>query len=101
MPCYTINLVTIELKQENIDLILQTLEEMNLNPIYSKKYQDISTTIGSFDLKNKKVIINEKYQKTLNNFKVNYSKNALRLAAKKNRWVLRDKQNNKYVAVKY
>lgn len=101
MPCYTINLVSIELKQENINLVMETLQQMGLNPILNASKNFISTTIGNFDFTSKQIRVNRRYTGKVNQFKVNYSKNALKLAAKKNKWILKERSNNKYVAVKY
>lgn len=103
MPCYTQNLISIELKAENIELILQTLKEMNLSPYYNKKYNTIGTSIGTFYLDNKKVSIDKYYMNKFNQFKVNYSKNVLKLATKKTKWTLKkdNTKKNEYLAIKY
>jgi hypothetical protein len=99
MPCYQVNLVSLELKAENEELILKVLGAMKLAP---RKYGDsISTTIGTFNIDSQKVDILESQLNTFNRFKKNYAIESIKIAAKKNRWTLKQKTVNKFVANKW
>lgn len=99
MPCYEVNLVSIELKQENLELIIKTLKELKLFRYISQ--ENIETYIGKFDLSTKTANIDSRYLQQFNQFKQQYSKNAIMLAAKKNKWIVKEKSKNKFVANKW
>jgi hypothetical protein len=99
MPCYEVNLVSLELKAENEELVLKVLGAMKLSPM--KYGNSISTNIGTFDLDSQKVDILESQLNTFNRFKKNYAIESIKIAAKKNRWSIKQKTATKYVANKW
>ena len=102
MPCYQMNTVTMEIKAKNADMIIEVLEEMNLRPVPNQWRTRIQTNIGEVDL-NTGTFETQNYNSDIvNQFRVEYSKKALKVAAKKNKWVVKKRAGkNKFVAKKW
>jgi hypothetical protein len=91
-----------EIKAKNLSLIMEVLEEMNLSPDYVKPTNQIRTAIGTFDLDTGKADVSAYNADMVNKFRVEYSKKALMVAAKKNKWVVKKRTGkNQFVAKKW
>lgn len=101
MPCYQINLVTLKFKAQNVDLIMKVLEDMKLRPKYDEKRKVIYTSLGEFNLNTGEVETPSYYAKKVNDFRVNYSMEVLKVAAKKNKWVVKQRATRQFVAKKW
>lgn len=99
MPCYQVNTVSLKFKAKNIDLIIDVLKLMNLNPLH--RNDKISTNIGTFDLKTGNVTVRQNNIEEVNKFRINYSEAILQKAAKKNKWILKKRSQQEYVAKKW
>lgn len=104
MPCYSIQLMTVEFKNKNIDLLKQALNKLEYKFIeydsclifrddYNKVYT-INFNKGVVETKRGNTDI-------INKVKRMYSKQTLIKASKKNKWALRNINTNKYRAIKY
>lgn len=88
-------------KAKNVEVIINVLGKMKLAPKYNEKLQQINTSIGTFDLNTGQAKVRSSYKNLVNDFRVEYSKNILEIAAKKKKWVLKKRATNKYVAKKW
>jgi hypothetical protein len=102
MPCWEVNLVSVKFNAANRDLIIETLKRMDLNPNLSNNKLKIFTDIGTFNLDTGEVETESWNVPEVNKFKVEYSKTALMLAAKKNKWIVKKRSGkNQFVAKKW
>lgn len=102
MPCWEVNLVSVKFNAVNTELIIETLERMNLNPNLSNNKLKILTNIGTFNLDTGEVETESWNVSAVNEFKVEYSKTALMKAAKKNKWIVKKRSGaNQFVAKKW
>lgn len=101
MPCYEINTVSLEFKAKNIDVIVEVLNEMDLRPLVSSNKKSISTRIGTFNLESGSVEVQSWNAGKVNQFRVKYSEKILKIAATKNKWVVKRTAERKFVAKKW
>jgi hypothetical protein len=105
MPCYQVNTVTLEFKAKNSELIIKTLEEMNLRPehhyVARTQSQWIDTRIGRFNLDTGTVETRDYNADIVNKFRRKYSENVIKVAAKAKKWVVKKRSQNQYVAKKW
>lgn len=100
MPCWEVNTVSLDFNAKNLELMIQTLQEMGIT-VHSKNTNYINTSIGTFDLRSGKVDVERRYRRTVNDFRVNYSKNVVKAVAKKKKWVLKQRSQKVFVAKKW
>ena len=99
MPCYEVNLISLELNANNQKLAMKVLQDMTQRPV--KKGNIIYSQLGNFDLKNGKAIVDYRKQSQFNQFKQLYSMETIKIAAKKIRWQLKREKLNRFVANKW
>lgn len=101
MPCYEINTITLKFKAKYFYIIMLVLEKMNLNPTSTVDKLRIFTDIGEFDLRNGKAIVRKQFADIVNQFRINYSKEILSIAAKKKKWIYKERGKNQFVVKKW
>lgn len=102
MACYTVNLVSVEFKAKNEDILIQALNSLGWN--FRKIGQAIYVGMlgGIIDLEKQSARIDETGQSRLNELKREYSKQVLLTAAQKKKWVLKQmKEQNKFQLRRY
>lgn len=92
MPCWEVNTYTLAFKATNVKLIMEVLNDMRLNPRYDETYNEIDTSIGTFNLNTGKVDVNERGNRKINSFRKRYSKKVMEVAAKKFKWNIKRKK---------
>ncbi len=102
MPCYTVNLMTVEFNMKNINILKKALEKLGYNYRYGEKTNqlDIPSMNASFDLKNQNVSIPRYYSDDLNKIKRAYSETVVEEIAKKKKWIIK-KMGNKLQLRRY
>jgi rRNA processing protein Krr1/Pno1 len=96
MPCYTVQLTTVEFKAKHSDILEKALEALSLSYSYLNNNQ--ISIIGSYltiDLANQKVRMARNETSLVNRIKQEYSKQAIQLAAAKNKWIVKKLADNK------
>jgi rRNA processing protein Krr1/Pno1 len=96
MPCYTVQLTTVEFKAKHSDILEKALETLSLSYSYLNNNQ--ISIIGSYltiDLANQKVRMARNETSLVNRIKQEYSKQAIQLAAAKNKWIVKKLADNK------
>lgn len=106
MPCWEINLMTVEFKIENIDLLLEILKELGYSFNVSDSrisFRDKQGRSYTIDTINKRVTMERSGSKIINEIKRKYSKKVMENMAKRNRWAVRTNpsSHNKYRLVRY
>jgi len=98
MPCYQVNLYSVEFKATNINILISALKSLQ----WDYDINDNIVYIGSslrINLDTQKAETNN--QDLVNRLKRQYSKESVKIAAKKKGWILQKKSENQYIAVKY
>lgn len=100
MPCYEINLATVEFKVKNIGLLERAIYALKWN--YAINGSRVTTSMGiTIDLNDQTVSYPSGQQDVVNRLKQEYSHEVIKQAAKKKRWILSNKGTNKYIARRY
>jgi len=99
MPCYEVNLMNVQFKVENVELLLSSLK--NSGQSVYRVGEDL-VYIGSYTKINlREGTITGTDMKFINSIKRGYSKEVVKVAAKRNKWILQTKGESVFVAVKY
>lgn len=101
MPCWEVNTVTLKFNAKSTDMLMSVLKELKYNPRLATNNKSIYSDIGTFDLEAGKVETESWNSNRVNEVRKKYSEAALMLAAKKNKWVVKKKSANQYVAKKW
>ncbi|MBW8001793.1 MAG: hypothetical protein FVQ80_07185 [Planctomycetes bacterium] len=100
MTCWQVNLISVEFKVGNIDYLKKALTDLNIN--YSSHDNTIINTRGIlFKLEEGQVETQALYIGELNKIKRQYSKVVVEDVAKKKRWVIKNKGQNKMELRRY
>lgn len=105
MPCYQVVEVSVEFKVESVERLKKTLERLGHS--FSVLGSQIKTFIGqkefTFDLDREKLTFDNSFEskEVINQIKRKYSELALEEVAKKRRWILKNKGENKFAFIKY
>jgi hypothetical protein len=105
MPCYEVNLISVELKADNIDYLEKALKNLKLiNPLHKISEKDIKTglelTTGDvIDLTNNTITSTSRYR--VNEIKREYTKTCVQEVSKKKKWFLKQMADNKFVAKRF
>lgn len=106
MPCWEVNLMSVEFKNKNLDVLKEALKQLG----FTFMVNDLNNTVtfndkvgNNYTIRMNIGAIETRYGKksSINQLKQEYSKVVVQKAAKKNRWALRSMVANKYKAVKY
>ena len=91
MPCWEVNLISVEFSGKSVAL---------LRAIGAKEVRAGVWQVGEVTIDTKRGVAKGEQSK-INSVKRAYSREAVRMAARKKGWTLTKKANRKYVAVKY
>ena len=97
MPCYTVQLTTVEFKAKHVEILRAALDSMKLRYSYNESSQKIKI-IGSYlsiDLAAQKVVCERNETSLVNRIKQEYSRQAIQAAATKNKWIVKQLASNK------
>ena len=105
MPCWEVNIYSVEFKAENRSLLKKALNEVNEN-IVNETSDYVVTRNLEIDFINKKAVdtsFDPQRAKVarINKLKQTYSRLAVMEAAKKNKWAVRPVTKTKLQAVRY
>lgn len=101
MPCWEVNTVSLKLVAKNTEMIMEVLDSLDYAPNLSSNKRFIYSRIGTFDLEAGKVETESYNSGRVNEVRKKYSEAALMKAAKKNKWVVKRRSPNQYVAKKW
>ncbi len=105
MPCHQINLISLKFTVKSRDRLIKSLKDLGYG--VTDCGNTIFTTSMEFNLKAGKVIIEtSRFSQNntadlVNRVKRKYSENTLKDLAKKKRWALRQREENKYAMTRY
>ena len=91
MPCYEVNLVSVEFKAENKDLLFKALDSLFINFNFNEKYKEVTFRNGYIDLKNNEITCES--TSFANSIKRAYSLKAIESIAKQKRWIMKNNGN--------
>ena len=97
MPCYQVNLISVEFKAEHLDLLEKAAISQNL----SFRKSGNTVYIGRMEFNTASQTIVGRNQSDINALKRSYSEQVVKTAAKRNGWTVQKKQVGSYVACKY
>jgi len=100
MPCYQMNLVSVEFKAANEAILIKALEALNIAYQYDKNLNIISIQGIVIDLAKQNVETTRSGFETVNQIKRQYSQEVITEVAKKKRWIMKQ-QANKIQLKKY
>lgn len=105
MPCYQVNLMSVEFLAENLDLLEKAVRAEG--GTFQRYGDSVEIRLHgrslTYDIKGQKMIT-EQYgnvSSEINALKRAYSREVVQKAAKKNHWSLRSNGVNQYIATKY
>jgi len=107
MPCYEISLTTVEFKVKNLDLLEKAIADSlgwNYSIIAGSTGVCVINIVGkgiTINLKDQTITCSDRQQDLVNRLKQQYSHEVIKQAAKKKRWILSSKEQNKYIARRY
>jgi len=102
MPCYTINITSVELSMRNKNLLLETLGALGFR-VLENDYIIKASMRGqsiSMNLETGQAELPQSAQGLFNQIKRTYAGKAIQQVAKKRRWILKQ-HGNKLTATKY
>lgn len=97
MPCYTVNLVSVEFQAKHIDLLESAAKSLG----WSYQVYGNQVNIGTVQIDLKRGIATSYSQSSINKLKQEYSMQAVQLAAKKQKWFIKKKTENKVELRRY
>jgi len=98
MACYTVQLTTVEFKAQHADLLKQALTSLQLQFTERTTATHIIKIVGSYltiDLTNQQVVCERDETSLVNRIKQQYSLEAIKLAATKNKWIVKQMADRK------
>lgn len=96
MPCYTVNLVSVQFQVKHLDLLKQAATKLGLS-VYER---GTTIVLGTMEYNTTTEQIRGR-QEQINLLKREYSETAVKAAAKKHGWSLQQKTEKKWVAMKF
>ena len=99
MPCYEINLMTVEFKAKYKEILILALKKLGYEP--SELNKKVYAANFTFDLQNQKVSFPKGFTNPMNEIKRKYSEIVLEQVAKKRRWVLKRQSEGNFQMLKY
>jgi len=100
MPCYQMNLVSVEFKAKHVNVLEAAAKALG----WSFSQRGVMAYVGSdirIDLESQRAIVSRSYQNEVNRLKVAYSTEAVKLAAKKKKWFVKQKAAQKLELRRY
>ena len=100
MPCWEVNVYTLEFKAENIDLLKEALESLGYNyEIYELRGETYCSIRGGIELNltRGQATVSDYNRDRLNRVKQEYSWKAVEKVAKKKKWFLKKKAEKKAI----
>jgi len=94
MPCYEVRMISVKFKIGNASLLEQALKSLGLMHTVFPNRKLITTEGISLDLESGKAIVLDGYQDRLNQIKQAYSREAVKVAAKKFAWATKTQGSN-------
>jgi hypothetical protein len=101
MPCYTVQLMTVEFRAESRELLLKALQRLNLRYVESETGIRIPDGNIFIDLKNKKVTMDQRASGIVNGIKRSYSELAIEKMCAVKKWFIANRQGNKLEIRRY
>lgn len=104
MPCYEVNLMSVEFNTKNKELLFKALEKLKITYYTNEKGEIVTYSYVNFDLNKGKAILQEgdKFALSqLNLIKRTVSSIALEIVSKNRKWNLKKKADNKFQLIKY
>jgi len=103
MPCYRIVVVSVEFKVESAEKLKKALSRLGFEVREYKGNLNAAdrNSVFDFDLVQGKINFQRGLEGRVNKIKREYSKVSLEELAKKNKWFLKTKAENKFQVVKY
>ena len=100
MPCYEVNLMTVEFKAKYKEILILALKKLGYQARENGR-GEVITNVFTFDLQNQKVSFPKGFTNPMNEIKRKYSEIVLEQVAKKRRWVLKRQSEKNYQLLKY
>ena len=101
MPCYESNLVSVEIKTADHDLLKQALEALNLEYSYDNGVLTVYTPSGNITISKQTAQLNSNSQLWLNKIKQMYSIKTIEHLAKKYKCTVVHHGNNEFTLRRY
>lgn len=101
MPCYEVNLISVDLKAADKETLEEALKSLNLKYHYSGTTLHIQTPAGSIEVNNGVAELREGTQGWLNKIKQAYSLKTIEKIAKRYKFTISTKGDNKIIARRY
>ena len=106
MPCWEVNLMTVEFNVKNIDILKEAIKKLGFQTLTNERNSNIlflDESYNEYKIDITKNVIETKYgtKENINLLKRTYSIVAIEKAAKKNKWALRNIAIYQYKAIKY
>ena len=102
MPCWEVNLMSVEFKVKHIDLLKKAAESLNFKFNYNEQRNEALINGMEIRLNTQEATnITSTGLRNLNKLKVAYSEQALMKAAKKKKWIFKKKHKQQYAMIKY
>lgn len=100
MPCWEVNVYTLEFKAENIDLLKEALESLGYNyEIWESRGEMLCSLRGGIELNltRGQATVSDYNRSKLTRIRQEYSWKAIEKATKKKKWFLKKKAQNKAI----
>ena len=101
MPCWEVNLISVEFKAKHLDVLEKALQEININYQINKNIINIGNGRVNINLTNQLAEFDKKQQSLVNEIKRAYTRQAVIKASNKKKWILKFHDKNKMIAKKY
>lgn len=106
MPCYEVNLMTVEFNVKNIDILKEAIKKLGFQTLTNDRNSNIVFLDESYneykiDMVNNVIETRSGNNDIINKVKRTYSAVAIEKAAKKNKWAIRNTAAYQYKAIKY
>ncbi len=101
MPCYQIRTVSIDFNATNKSILEAALTSLGYQFYYTNNQMHIKTPNGEIIIANGKATMNQTLQDTLNNIKQAYSKKTIEQVARKYKFTMTNRDNNKIILRRY
>jgi hypothetical protein len=98
MPCYQVNLISVEFKAKNVNVLELAAKELGWTFQHAGKYVNIGAV--TIDLESQQATTFSG-QSSINALKVEYSRQAVLLSAKKKKWFVKAKSKTQMELRRY
>ncbi len=98
IPCFTVNRISVEFKAEHFDMLDDAVRDLGFIPERGTNSVSFFANYGQVTVREGKITIDPRDKHLIDKLKQSYSKQAIKKAASRYGWALKEVKPNQFVA---